>query len=149
MSLKTQKRIAASVLKSSPKKVRFDQSRLDEIKEAITKADIRSLVKDHAITAERDAGSSKSRIRKASIQRSRGRRRGPGSRKSGTGARIPKKRVWINHIRVQRGFLQTLRDNNAISRTDYRMLYLKSKGGFFRSKRHLRMFIEEKGIIRK
>ena|SRR3989338_8130387 len=149
MSLKTQKRIAAAVLKSSPKKVWFDSTRLEEIKEAITKADIRSLVKDHAIIAKRDAGSSKSRIRKATLQKSRGRRKGPGSRKSGTNARITRKRVWINHIRAQRELLQALRGNNAITKSDYRELYLKSKGGFFRSKRHLKMFIEEKGMIKK
>ena len=45
--------------------------------------------------------------------------------------------------------MQALRENNAITKSDYRELYLKSKGGFFRSKRHLKMFIEEKGMIKK
>ena len=42
--MKTQKRLAAYILKCSPKKVKFDETKLEEIKEAITKADIRGLI---------------------------------------------------------------------------------------------------------
>jgi large subunit ribosomal protein L19e len=149
MRLNTQKKLAAGILKSSPKKIWLDSTRSDEIKEAITKADIRSLIKDKAIKAKKEKGTSKSRIRKAAIQKSKGRRKGPGSRKSGMNARITRKRTWINHIRVQRALLQNLREKKVIGKSDYRSLYLKSKGGFFRSKRHLKMYIEERGIIKK
>ena len=46
MMLKPQKRIAAQVLKCSPKKIVFDTEKLSEIKEAITKQDIKTLITD-------------------------------------------------------------------------------------------------------
>jgi len=149
MRFKIQKRLAARVLKSTEKNIKFDSDRLDEIKDAITKADIKSLIKDKAIKAKKRVGISSFRTRKIQKQKSKGRRRGPGSKKSGVNARITKKRRWINHVRVQRKFLRNLRDKSAIDKSSYRSLYMKSKGGFFRSKRHLKMYIEERGFIKK
>ena len=149
MNVKIQKRLAAQVLKCSKNNVWFDTGRLEEIKEAITKADIKSLIKDKAIIAKKRIGTSKYRIRKTQAQKSKGRRKGPGSRKSGVNARISKKSRWANHIRAQRAFLQNLRDKDVIERSGYRSLYMKSKGGFFRSKRHLKIYMEENGFIKK
>jgi len=149
MQLKIQKRLAAQILKASESNIHLDSSRLDDIKEAITKADIRSLIKDKAIKARHIRGTSKSRIKKIKIQKGKGRRRGSGSVKSGVNARITKKRRWINRIRIQRKFLQNLRDKDVINKNTYRSLYMKSKGGFFRSKRHLKMYMEEHSFIKK
>ena len=149
MKIKIQKRLAAQVLKCSESNVRLDPDRLEEIKEAITKADIKSLIKDKAIIGKKRIGTSKYRIRKNQAQKSKGRRKGHGSRKSGVNARISKKRRWANHIRTQRSYLQNLRDKDAIDRSGYRSLYMKSKGGFFRSKRHLKIYMEENGFIKK
>ncbi len=148
MIVKIQKRLAARVLKCSESNVWLDPSRLEEIKEAITKADIKSLVKDKAIIAKKRIGTSKYRTRKNKLQKSRGRRRGPGSRKSGVNARISKKSRWANHIRTQRSFLQNLRYKDVIEKSGYRLLYMKSKGGFFRSKRHLKIYMEENSFIK-
>ena len=149
MKLKIQKRLAAQILKSSESNIWLDSTRLDEIKEAITKADVKSLIKDKAIRVKKIRGTSKFRIRKVQKQKSKGRRRGPGSKKSSVNARITKKRRWINHVRMQRVFLQNLRDNGVIDKTSYRSLYMKSKGGFFRSKRHLKIYIQDHGFIKK
>ena len=149
MIVKIQKRLAARVLKCSESNVWLDPGRLEEIKEAITKADIKSLVKDKAIIAKKRIGTSKYRTRKNKLQKSRGRRKGPGSRKSGVNARITKKSRWANHIRTQRSFLQNLRDKDVIDKSGYRLLYMKSKGGFFRSKRHLKIYMEENSFIKK
>ena len=146
MQLKIQKRLAAQVLKSSENDIWLDSNRLDEIKEAITKVDIRSLIKNDAIKAKKRMGISRFRIRKNQLQKSKGRRRGPGSIKGGKNARLFRKTAWMNGIRVQRAFLQNLRDKKVIDLPSYRMLYMRSKGGFFRSKRHLKMFMQEHGI---
>jgi len=148
MKLNIQKRLAASILKVSPKKISLDVTRMDELKDAITRADIKSLIKDKAIRLIKPKGTSKSRIRKARIQIAKGRRKGPGSRKSSSKARVGNKRRWINHVRIQRKFLKNLRDKNVLEKSSYRQLYLKSKGGFFRSKRHLKIYIEERGLIK-
>lgn len=148
MQLKIQKRLAAQILKSSENDIWLDSNRLDELKEAITKADIKSLIKDKAIKAKKRRGISRHRARKRDQQKSKGRRRGPGSLKGSSGARLSKKRGWINHIRIQRAFLQNLRDKEVISKSSYRSLYMKSKGGFFRSKRHIKVYMQENGIIK-
>ena len=146
MQLDIQKRLAGQVLKTSEKNVWLDPSRLDEIKEAITKADIKSLVKDHAIIARKKRGISRFRIRHRQAQKSKGRMAGHGSRKGGKKARLGKKAAWISKMRVQRGFLQNLRDKGLVDKASYRMLYMKSKGGFFRSKRHIQIYMQERGI---
>ena len=149
MELKIQKRLAAKVLKSAESNVRIDPSRLEEVKDAITKTDIRSLIKDKAITLKNIRVTSKFRIRKNKFQKSKGRRKGSGSIKSSVNARNPRKRSWINGIRLQRGLLKGLRDKKIIERSSYRLLYRRAKGGFFRSKRHLKMYLEENKLIKK
>ena len=146
MQLKIQKRLAAQILKASKNDIWLDSSRLEEIKEGITKADIKSLIKDKAIKSKKSRGISRFRARKIKLQKSKGRRRGPGSIKGGKHARLSKKRAWIKHIRIQRSFLQNLRDKEVINKSSYRSLYLKSKGGFFRSKRHIKLYMQEHGL---
>jgi large subunit ribosomal protein L19e len=146
MQLKIQKRLAAQILKSSENDIWLDSNRLDEIKDSITKADIKSLIKDNAIKSKKTRGISRYRIRKRKEQKSKGRRSGFGSIKGGKHARLSKKDRWINRVRAQRVFLQNLRDKDVIDKSSYRSLYMKSKGGFFRSKRHIKIYIEEHGI---
>jgi len=148
MQLKIQKRLAAEVLNTVQSKIWLDSTRLDEIKEAITKNDVKSLIKDKAIVAQKPNHISRSRARKTAQQKSKGKQKGPGSKKGTSTSRVTKKRRWINHIRIQRDFLKNLRDKEVIETSAYRTLYLKSKGGFFRSKRHLKMYMIENGILK-
>ncbi|MBW2983696.1 50S ribosomal protein L19e [Candidatus Woesearchaeota archaeon] len=149
MELKVQKKLAGAVLKCSKSRIRFDPERLDEIKEAITKVDIKALIIDNAISRKPVNAASRFRARKKIVQKRKGRQKGPGSRKGKRTARLPKKRAWINQVRIQREFLKYLRDKGIIDKRVYRDLYLKCKGGFFRSKRHLKLYIDEHGLIKK
>ena len=146
MMLKTQKRIAASVLKCSPKKVAFNTERLSDIKEAITKQDIKTLISEGAVKKVKGNEQSRAGARARAAQRSKGRQRGQGSRKGKATARLPKKKRWIAKIRLQRKLLKMMRDDNSITKNTYRELYMKSKGGFFRSKRHLELYVSEHGF---
>jgi large subunit ribosomal protein L19e len=141
--LRVQKRLAAQVLDCSQKRVIFDNDRLDDIKQAITKHDIRLLVGDGAIREKPMASISRVRARKLKVQKSKGRRKGPGTRKGKTNARVDFKDQWMSRVRVQRDFLKELVTKNLITRKAYRELYLKSKGGYFRSKRHIKLFLDE------
>jgi len=147
MKLRNQKRIAASVLKKGKKKIKFSQDRLSDIKEAITRADIRTLVIDKAIKAEPKRGVSRSRARKILVQKRKGRKTGKGSRKGVMTARLSKKDNWMNHVRKQRKFIQELRDKKLISTKVYRMMYSKVKGGFFRSKNHIKIYLTENRLF--
>ena len=144
MKVNNQKRLAAQILKCSKKRIRFDPNRLSDIKEAITKVDIRGLIKDKVITKIPAKGVSRGRARKRLVQRRKGKQKGEGSRKGSRGARLPRKREWINKIRAQRELLKKLKEKKIIDDKLYRELYLKSKGGFFRSKRHIKLYLEER-----
>ncbi|MBU0628308.1 MAG: 50S ribosomal protein L19e [Nanoarchaeota archaeon] len=143
MDLSNQKRLAADLCKCSPKRIRFDEDRLEDIKEAITKVDIRGLINDNAITKLNKRGVSRVRARKRLVQRRKGKQKGPGARKGSRGARLTSKRAWINKVRAQRQLLNALK-GKTIDKKLYRELYLKSKGGFFRSKRHIKIHLEER-----
>ena len=149
MNLSNKKRIASQVMKCGVNKVKFDITSLESIKEAITKSDVRALVKDKIISKKPDVGISRSRARQTLKQKRKGRRSGPG-RKSGThNARSPKKEEWMNKIRALRDLLKTLRAKEVIERSSYRLLYRKAKGGYFRSRRHIKLYIEEHNLAKK
>lgn len=149
MELTLQKRLAASVLKCSPKRVVFNPEMLTEIKEGITKGDIRSLVKQGAITETQEAGVSRGRAKDRQQQRKKGRQRGQGSRKGTKNARSSQKRQWINRIRMQRDFLKEVRDKKLAKPEIFHDLYAKAKGGFFRSLRHLKIYMAENKLFNK
>lgn len=149
MRLTVQKRLASQMLKCSEKRIIFDSDRLDEIKEAITKIDIRALIKKKAITRKPMKSVSRGRARKTRVQKIKGKQKGIGSRKGKKTARTPKKREWINKIRSQKKLLRLLKDKEVIDKKTYRVLYLKSKGGFFRSRRHIKLYIKEGGLVLK
>ena len=147
MKLKNQMRIAANILKASHKRVWFDPERLDEIKESITKADLRALIKDKAIKLKPKRGVSRGRVKKIRKQKRKRRRLGIGSRKGRSSARLSNKRKWVNKIRTQRNFLVLLKDKKLVSPRTYRDLYRKAKGNFFRSKRHIQLYMEEHNLF--
>jgi large subunit ribosomal protein L19e len=147
MNLQVQKRLAATIFRSSPKRVWFDEERLSDIKEAITKADLIGLVKDGAIRLKPIKSISRGRIRQRKGQKSRGMRKGAGSRKGGWNARTPKKALWMIKIRVQREFIRMIKEKGLITKQTYHDLYSKSKGGFFRSKRHIKVYLEEHNLF--
>ncbi len=149
MNLKNQKRIAAQLLKIGRSRVWFDSNRLNEIKEAITKADVKALIRDLAIQAKPITGISRFRARKIKKQRLKGRRKGTGSRKGKASSRVPRKKSWITSIRAQRLLLKHLKDKGVITLQTYRSVYKKSKSGFFRSKRHVKLYLEENNLLLK
>jgi len=146
--LDVQRRLAAQILKCGKNRIVFDQERLEEIKEAITKTDIRSLINNGLISKRRSMSPSKFWARKRRSQKSYGKQKGFGSRKGKKTARLNPKTTWMNKIRLQRKFIKTLRANNNITSAGYHELYMKSKGGFFRSLRHLKLYTTERGLIK-
>lgn len=149
MNTKTQKTIAAKVSKRSPKKIKLDITKFEDIKEAITRADIRALIKSGAITVKKAKGVSRSRAKKNQKQKVSGRKKGHGSRKGTANARLGNKKKWMARIRLQRTFLKELKTKNKLTNEVYKDLYRKSKGGFFRSKRHIKLYITEHNLVRK
>ena len=148
MKLTVQRRLAARLLDCGENRVRFEETRISDIKEAITASDLRALVKEGAVYAAPIRGVSRGRARKIRVQKIKGRRKGHGSRKGPATARTIRKVTWMNKIRAQRKVLSELREEGHIDTETFTAMYRKAKGGFFRSKRHLRLYIEEQGLMR-
>lgn len=146
--LKLQKRLASEVLKCSQHRVHFNPEHTADIREAITKADIRGLVKQGIIQEKKIKGVSRARARKIQVQKRKGRQRGSGSRKGKYTARANPKEVWMNAVRAQRRFLKELKSKDLLTSANFWDLYRKSKGGFFRSVRHIKLFMKERGMIK-
>ena len=146
MNLRSKRLIAAKLLKVGLDRVWFDPSKNPEIKEAITRADIRKLVATGVILVKQKVGNSRGRSRFIISQKRKGRRSGPGSRKGTKTSRLGRKRIWINSIRAQRDLFNELLKGETISQETYRELRSKAKGGFFRSRRHIKLFLTEHNL---
>lgn len=149
MNLRKVKRIAADVLKCGINRVQFDTERNEDIKEVITKADVKRLIKDNAIKAAPLKSTSRVRARKTAVQKRKGRRRNAGSVKGKFNARLNSKKAWMNGVRAQRALLKELAGKELITKSDYHSLYSKVKGGFFRSKRHIKLYLDEHELVKK
>ena len=136
-TLRLQKRLAASILKVGQSRVWLDPNRLEDIKNAITRADIKKLIEGGAIKALPP------KIKKPKEKKKR--RKGPGSRK---GSRTSGKEEWMKTVRALRKYLKELRDSGKLTTRQYRELYLKVKGGMFRSRAHLNLYLRDRGIIK-
>jgi large subunit ribosomal protein L19e len=147
MKLNVQKQLAGKVFKCSKKRAKLDPKYAEDIKEATTKRDIRSLIREGTVTKKQKKGVSRARANKKARQERKGLQKGKGKRKGTRNANFPKKKLWIAKIRVQRRFIKELKEKKIISTKGYHELYKKSKGGFFRSKRHIKLFIEEHDLV--
>jgi large subunit ribosomal protein L19e len=128
-------------------RVWVDPENLEKVKMAITKDDIRLLINDGIIVKKQEKGISSARKKEVQEQKRKGKRKGPGSRRGAKGARTPKKEKWMNTIRPLRTLLKELRENEKIERSSYRKLYRMAKGGAFRSRNHMKLYMKEHGIL--
>jgi len=138
-----QKRVAADLLGCGVNRVRFDQERIDEIAEAITREEIRYLIKDGAIYKAPEKGVSRARTR------AKKRKRGPGSRKGAKYSRVSRKEQWMAKVRAQRKRLKELRDRKLITASDYRRVYMMVKAGAFKSVAAMMEFIKANNMLRR
>lgn len=145
--LRVQKRMAADLLDCGENRVWIDPLEADEVASAITREDIRRLIRQDVIQKRAQEGTSRGRARKRSEQKKKGRQRGPGTRKGSKGARSPSKREWVRKIRAIRDELKRLRDEGHISSTTYRTYYNRANGGQYNSRAHLLSHLVIDGVI--
>lgn len=146
MNLRNQKRMSSEILNVGRNRVSFDTSKLKEIKEAITREDIRALIKEGAIFKKPIKSISRGRFRKKIMQKRKGRQRGMAKRKGTFKARNPKKKVWMAKVRPQRRYLKLLKKRNLLKPVQFKEFYGKVKGNFFRSTAHLKLYLEKSGV---
>ena len=148
MDILNQRRVAATLLKCGVNRVWIDPNRTEDVAYAVTRDDVRNLIKSGFIRARQKRGISHGRIRFAKAQRKKGKRKGQGSRKGAKYARFPKKQRWIATIRPLRTQLRELREQKIIDRNIYRKFYLHAKGGMFKSRGHLMAHLKAENLLK-
>jgi large subunit ribosomal protein L19e len=146
MSLVSQRRLAAELLKVGETRIWVDPEDTDRVSSAITRQEIRKLIHEGSIRKIPEIGISRGRKRVRKQELRAGRHRGPGSIKGSVGGG---KTRWIIKIRSIRRRLRTLRDKRFITTQVYRKLTLMAKGGTFRSAAHLDEYIEAHKLSRR
>lgn len=127
MKLEKKKSLAARALGVGENRILFNSERLSEIKEAITKQDIKDLHQAGAISIKEVKGRKTAKKRKT-------RRRAGSVRKKVKST----KREYITATRKARVYLSNLRDRNLISQENFKKLRSEVRARNFRSLSHLK-----------
>ncbi len=142
VNLRAKKRLVSRIVGVGVHRVRFDNDHLDDIADAITRDNIRSLITANTITFTRIVGTSRGRAKVRKKQRQK-RGRGQGSKKGRKGAREGKKELHIRKVRALRYRLKVYKDRKEITNKQFWELYKMVGGNTIRNVAHLRSLIDE------
>ncbi|MCZ2856030.1 MAG: 50S ribosomal protein L19e [Candidatus Bathyarchaeota archaeon] len=149
MTLKSQRRLAAEILKVGENRVWIDPEHNDDVEVAITRDEIRKLIHEGLIKALQKKGVSRARTRVSHEKKKKGLRRGPGSRTGSVRARVSKKEAWMKRIRALRRRLRERKAERAITESSYRRLYTLAGSGMFSSIAEMERYAKAHGLWRK
>ncbi len=142
VNLKAKKRLAARVTGVGVHRIRFDTDHLDDVADAITRENIRSLITANTIRIKSFTGTSKGRAHTKKAQKNK---RGitQGAKKGRKGARVGKKEVYVAKVRALRRLLKIAKDRKDLTNPEFWILYKKVGGNTVRNKAHLRTLMDE------
>lgn len=138
MTAVTVKRLAADILGVGVNRVRLQTENLPRVEEALTRADVRTLIDEGIVYALPE---------KAGHRNKGPRRRRRGSRKGAKKAREGGKSAWMERIRSQRTYLSRLIGSGELPREHKREVYMKIKGGAFRGKAAMKAYLIENKML--
>jgi large subunit ribosomal protein L19e len=147
--LKSQRRLAAQILKVGQNRVWIDPERIDDAEAAITREEIRKLIHEGTVKQLPEKGISRARARILHQKKKKGLRSGPGSRTGSPRARISKKEAWTSKIRALRKRLRKLKTNKIVTESTYRKMYTMASSGRFESVADLERYLKLHELWRK
>jgi len=136
MAVYTTRRLAADILGVGERRIRFDPEKIADVKNAMTRVDVEDLIKNKVITVLPKKGRKK---------KEKKRKRGEGSRKGK--AKGSQKKSWMTRVRSQRELLRVLVEKKVLKKEDKRYVYMKIKGGSFRSKKAMVTYLKENELV--
>jgi len=131
MNLGKKKILASKALKVGKERIVFLKPRLEEIKEAITKQDIRDLKNEGAILVKEVKG------RKTVVKKSN---RSTGNIRKKVNKR---KQLYVILTRKLRKYVAGLKEQGRISREEFKDIRKKIRNKIFRSQAHLKKYAGE------
>lgn len=142
VNLRAKKRLVSRVVGVGVGRIRFDTEHLEDITDAITRENVRSLVTANTIRILPASGTSHGR---ANIRRIQRKKRGTtaGSKKGRQGARVGKKENHVAKVRALRRLIRIAKERKEMSNENFWILYGKIGGNLVRNKAHLRTLISE------
>jgi large subunit ribosomal protein L19e len=147
--LKSQRRLAAQVLKIGQNRVWINPEKNDDVEAAITRDEVRKLIHEGTIKASPEKGISRGRARILHEKKKKGRRSGHGSRTGSSHARVSKKQAWMSKIRALRKKLRVLKTKKIIAENAYQKLYRMAGSGRFESVADLERYMKAHELWRK
>lgn len=134
MNLRNKKNLAVRALGIGKERIVFLESRKDEIKEAITKQDIRDLIAGGAILVKSVKGRKKIKKKKKG--------KGPGNVRKKVNKR---KQEYVIMTRKLRGYGKEMESQGKINKEDLKEIRKRIRNRAFKSKAHLKNYIEGLG----
>jgi large subunit ribosomal protein L19e len=147
--LRSQRRLAAQILKVGENRVWMDPDRTDDIEAAMTREEIKKLAHEGTIKRAAAKGVSRGRARVLHEKKKKGRRRGLGTRGGSAHSRISRKESWMSRIRALRKRLRNLKDDKIVSVNTYRHAYKLASSGRFESVADLERYLKSHELWRK
>jgi large subunit ribosomal protein L19e len=147
--LKSQRRLAAQILKIGQNRVWINPERMDDVEGAITREEVRKLIHERVIVSLPEVGVSRSRAKIIREKKRKGRRSGPGSHTGASHATITKKEAWMLKIRSLRRKLRELKANRTITEETYSQYYRMAGSGRFQSIAELERNLKASELWRK
>ncbi len=142
VNLKAKKRLVSRVTGVGVHRIKFDADHLDDVADAITRANIRSLITANTIRINPFTGTSRGRAQAKKEQRNK-RGTKQGSKQGRKGARVGKKEAYVAKVRSLRRLLKIAKDRKDLTNPEFWTLYKKVGGNTVRNKAHLRTLMDE------
>jgi large subunit ribosomal protein L19e len=142
VNLKAKKRLASRVVGVGVHRIKFDSDHLDDVADAITRENIRSLITANTIQIRPFTGTSRGRAQDKKNQKNK-RGTTQGSKQGRKGARVGKKEIYVAKVRALRRLLKIAKDRKDLTNPEFWALYKKVGGNTVRNKAHLRQLMEE------